>query len=196
MHIGFYGDSFCSEKYNYHSKFHKYKTYIQMLEESLDADIVNLGIGGSSYYDLILHQFVKPYPDICIFTWTDPNRLYHPTIRNLTPGSFGFFARLDEGSFFSPVYKAAKMYYKHLHSDDKAKLECSALLEYFDNRILKDVDSKIIHLWCFEKTYDFKNGTTVDIILNEHATPHNNGANHFGDQNSNRIIFEAISKCL
>ena len=86
--IGFYGDSFCCETSNPHSIAKGYDTYIEKLKTHHDAKITNLGYGGSSVWDVILKQFDEnDVPDICIFCWTDYNRLYDAKLRNLTKGS-------------------------------------------------------------------------------------------------------------
>ena len=86
MKIGFFGDSFCADKWN--SINNDYNTYISMIEKHYDADIVHLGVGGSSVGDLILLQ-LTPFinqniiPDVCVFCWTEPHRLFHRNIRKI-----------------------------------------------------------------------------------------------------------------
>ena len=101
MKIGFFGDSFCAvEK----KEPNEYETYIHKLKKHYNAEIVNLGIPGSSIYDVILLQFKQFYagnnvPDVCIFTWTHYSRLFNRTKRNITPNN---------------AVDAHKDYYKHI----------------------------------------------------------------------------------
>jgi hypothetical protein len=164
MRIGFYGDSFCSDKFTINSiadKFStEYKTYIALLENYYNADITHLGYGGSSHWDLIINQFLKDeasLPDICIFCWTDTNRLYHKTVRGIRERealeySSTKFKVVPTYSFglHTDTWKAAEQYYKYLYDSEKTKLEYKASLHYFDNVLLaKHPDKKFIHLWSF-----------------------------------------------
>ena len=83
MKIAFFGDSFCSHldgkqasvgSYIYNNINYRYDTYIKKLELHYSAEIVHLGLGGSSIYDVILSQFPNflkenSYPDVCVFVY-------------------------------------------------------------------------------------------------------------------------------
>ena len=80
MKIGFFGDSFCADLQS--------GTYLQLLATHYGADVVNVGYGGSSIWDVLLLQidpFIKKnnIPDICVFVWTEPTRLFHQVLRNI-----------------------------------------------------------------------------------------------------------------
>ena len=219
--IGFFGDSFCANKNNPLNIFSKTNTYTSMLADHLKSRIVNLGVGGSSIADTILLQltpFIKSntVPDICVFVWTNPGRLFNRTFRNLNHASV-----LDATSS-DPIWKAAKDYYGHLYDHELIELEYIALLEYIDNNILSSLPSttKIIHLWAFGKFKDFteeflsidhidyhykwKNGieirpalisvsllgSTVEKFINNHVP------NHMDTQEKNDIIFTWIKDAL
>ena len=84
--IGFFGDSFCNRETNEHSMSHDYETYIRQVKNYYNADIVNLGFGGSSIWDLYLNQlkpFIEQPPDITVCVWTNAGRLYHRECRSL-----------------------------------------------------------------------------------------------------------------
>lgn len=159
MKIGFFGDSFCAEMNNTHTWYNKYSTYINMLKDHYKAKIVNLGYGGSSYWDLILQQFppfIDKLPDVCIFVWTSPGRIYHPECRNINH----WVTNMDKIPIteFHPTrllyrkkYKAAAEFYKELYNDEKEKQERISALYHFDRETLVPLmeKTKIIHLWSF-----------------------------------------------
>lgn len=154
--IGFFGDSFCAERINHHSLYYKYNTYMDLLAKHYNADIVNVGKGGSSVYDTILIQ-LKPFidnntvPDICVFVWTNSGRLFNRQVRRINHKS----ALTHKPSLFNifehSIWKAAKQYYEQLYDQEKEDLEYVALLNYVDNILLEQLPSttKIVHLWSF-----------------------------------------------
>jgi len=163
MKIGFFGDSFVEELSNPHSWFHGYKTYLAIIKKHYNAEIVNLGQGGSSYWDVILKQFplvINDLPDVCVFCWTESSRLFHPTVRNIGPWLTGNTKHIDPiGKLLnSKKYDAAKQYYVHLHDQQKAEQEQLAALYYFDNVVLNPIrdKTKIIHLWSFGNILDWE----------------------------------------
>ena len=210
MKIGFFGDSFCMEFSNVHSKKYQYDTYITMLKNHYSADIVNLGEGGSSVWDIIINQFpttIENLPDICIFCWTDSNRLFHRTFRSLTEGSVLNLKEKDiteDHKKQKDIFEAAKHYFLKLHDHEKARLELIAALHYFDDHVLEKISNKttIIHLWSFEKYYNWKNGSNIQYPLIEIARLKNQhpqedlSPNHLGDQNKNQKVFQMIRKVI
>ncbi len=173
MKIGFFGDSFCEELNNSHNVLHGYDTYLTKIKNHYSAEIVNLGHGGSSYWDVILKQFSNNVPDVCIFTWTDYHRIYHPIVRNLTYGTTVDLRlkdiKLSNILNYSTV-QAAKHYFKFLYDDDKSREEMISALYRFDREILANLkNTKIIHLWCFDNLYDWQNGQVLPIILHDLA---------------------------
>lgn len=168
MKIGFYGDSFCSEISNLHSYTNRYETYIKQVKDYYAAEITHLGVGGSSYWDVMLRQLDKNnLPDVCIFVWTDPNRLYHPTIHSITSGSatsqkikHGF-----PGTTRYNTWKAAEQYYAYLHDTNKARAENISAFYFFDREVLPKLQTKILHMWSFESTYQWQTGVTIDTPM-------------------------------
>jgi len=162
MRIGFFGDSFCSAKDTRQS----FNTYIYNIEKHYGADIVNLGYGGSSIYDLIAIQ-LKPYIsdllDVYVFVWTDSMRVFHRSIRNLKSNFVG--------SKSDPIANAVRDYYKYIHDDEVAHLQYVATLQYIDNHILPQLHkAKIIHMWSFGRlprhAWDNKEFDTNEIEYN------------------------------
>lgn len=191
MKIGFYGDSFCSDL----ESNADYKTYIKKIVEHFDAEVVHLGKGGSSVWDLIMHQFPKEdIPDVCVICWTSPWRFYHKTDRSLTYANFE--NKTDKG-----LANACKQYMVHLFDVDKCILEHKAAMVYFDNEVLSKVNSKVIHLWGFGNNfemdnypgiYKFKHGIDDGISLRELAEFKDKVPNHIRGEEQNQKVFELI----
>jgi len=151
--IGFFGDSFCSDISNDHSINNNYSTYLTKVSNHFNATITNTGVGGSSVWDLILIQFKqqleKGLPDICVFVWTDMQRLFDRKYRNIN------FRTSEYTS--TPEHDAAKQYFYHLYDDEKHRLEYMSLLYYFDTVILPNhPNSKFVHLWSFGEELDLR----------------------------------------
>lgn len=211
MDIAFFGDSFCCEK----------SGYIYKLEQHYKANIVSLGRSASSVWDLLLLQFKKfqdanKYPDVCIFIWTAPGKLYHRKHRNLNRGSVAESLQTK----FHPVWKAAQAYYTHLSDDEKEDIEYRACLQYFDTVILSKVPSttKIIHLWSFGKISKFEESefdpstleyyhkwttgveikpalaciSLLDSCLEEMAP----ASNHLDTNAKNELVFQMITEAI
>lgn len=200
MKIGFYGDSFCCEISNPHSILAGYETYIKKIKDHYDAEIVHLGTGGSSVWDVILQQFnADDVPEICIFCWTDPYRLYNKNVRNITYGSLKN-KKIKDYKLSDLIYyrtiSAAKKYFEYLYDSEKSQIEYQAALQYFDNNILKNVKSKIIHLWSFEKKYVWNNGINTDIPLNSFVTGSTLAANHLDGEEINEQVFQMIKEFI
>ena len=163
MKIAFFGDSFCSHldgkqasvgSYIYNNINYRYDTYIKKLELHYSAEIVHLGLGGSSIYDVILSQFPNflkenSYPDVCVFVWTDRSRIFHKTVRNITPSTT--FDTKHHKDKDLEVWNSAKAYYTHLYDHDSANFQFNASLSYFDHTVLSEFSksTKIIHMWSF-----------------------------------------------
>ena len=157
MKIGFFGDSFVHEMSNFHSWYYGYDTFLKKIKDHYRAEIVNLGVGGSSYWDVMLKQF-SPYennfPDVCVFCWTDFSRVYHPLQRNI--GYWTLMPRKWKDIHYSHLlnYKtirAGKEYFKYLYDHEKAKQESISSFYYYDREVLMPIQNKtkIIHLWSF-----------------------------------------------
>lgn len=201
MKIGFYGDSFCCEISNPHSLLKGYDTYIKKIKNYYSASIVHLGVGGSSVWDIILNQFtLEDIPDICIFCWTDYNRIYNKKLRNLTLNSVKD-KPLKDYSIKDLIYlrtiTAAKEYFNHLHDFEKARIENIAAMQYFDLNVLSKVESKIIHLWSFEQQYTWQYGITINTpLINFVLEKTSWAANHLDGDDCNEKVFQIIRTAL
>jgi hypothetical protein len=181
--IGFFGDSFCEYVSNTHSTDHGYKTYIQLLQETYKLDVVNLGMGGSSVWDVLLNQLgplinSNSVPDVCVFVWTHSGKLYHKKSRSLhysgvfhgdNEKKFKWFAETYPNAgynfFDKDIYEAARQYYIHLYDQKKIDIEHLALLEYIDNHVLSKLNTNIIHMWAFgSHNFNMENGWHPDNV--------------------------------
>ena len=170
MRIGFYGDSFCENNSEgpWFGIFKEYDSWVDLLAKSYSAEIVNIGSGGSSHWDLIINQFLSNHanlPDICVFTWTDPYRLYHRKLRHIREyEALQYTATknklLDPGydfGFNKKIWEAAEKYYTHLYDKEKTELEYKSSLYYFDNEVLSKLPHiKFVHLWGFGNVIENK----------------------------------------
>lgn len=213
MKIGFFGDSFCAEMRNQHSILHRYSSYIKLIKDHYHADIVNLGVGGSSCWDVILQQFPKfkdNLPDVCVFVWTDWNRLYHPKVRNI--GNWVLIPKiLNEFSpsrfLYSKYYKLAQDYYKEFYDDHKALQERTAALYHFDKTVLEPIMSKtkIIHCWSFVENNKFRFSSGMECapalkLFSMHNMPANHDdsfcANHIYGKENNKLLSQMIIQAI
>ena len=75
--IGFFGDSFCASNQS--------ESWCNILQEKLGCDrIRSFGEPGKSIWS-VFFQYNKlieqnRVPDISVFCWTEPHRLYHPEL--------------------------------------------------------------------------------------------------------------------
>lgn len=136
--IGYFGDSFCAGRES--------ESWCNLLANKLDARVVHWGEPGRSIWTTII-QFNRlkgqnRLPDICVFCWTEPYRLYHPNLilsANTIP-----LEGVDPN-----VYKALDDYWKYLHSYDKDELSYEYALKWFDQNVLSKVNKKIVQMWSF-----------------------------------------------
>lgn len=217
--IGFFGDSYCAindDTSRFAEDYSWLTTYISLVSKKYNLEVVNLGIPGSSIYDCLLLQFKSfmknnKLPDICVFVWTDPNRLFHRTTRKINYGTARMSTEL-EGEWL-----AARQYYEHLHDDEVAELQYVSVLHYYDNFIFSNIvdDTKIIHLWGMGKAtkltnktdpisseqvdyyYRWKNGMEIRPSLATLSRVfYDTAPNHIGTQEKNNLACEWISAAI
>lgn len=188
--IAFFGDSFCSVLKDKYSIENNYQTYIEKVSISLDANIVNLGVDGSNIWDVVLIQMPevlkKIKPDVCIFVWTDPSRIFNRTHRNLN----SWIIQVKEFKNTNrSLHNAVTQYYNYLYDEEKHNLEARALLYYFDNEIISKMKGiKFIHFWSFENSVCHRWSTGVEIRPSlEIISRWNNGMLAASDARTNHI---------
>jgi hypothetical protein len=208
MKIGFFGDSFCA----WHeppvlSKRTHPETYIKKIQKHYNADIVNLGINGSSIYDLMLLQ-IKPfiekneYPDVCVFVWTNYARLFHRSYRGMNAVSVQYKDDSD------PIINAAKQYFIHLLDWESHRFQYEAALQYFDLNTLSKFPNttKIIHCWAYKNIYEWKHGVVanpaqqlIELALQDRTEKdlaNDIALNHLDTEDKNNIVFETIKTAI
>jgi hypothetical protein len=211
--IGFFGDSFCSDRKD---PSNSVKTYIETVCELLNVTCTHSGHGGSSVWDLYLKQFLpklktNSLPDICVMVWTEPYRLYHHSVRNMT------YSTVEQNQNKTALWRAAYQYYQLLMDHDKTLWEYRMLMDYFDRRIAQQCPkTKFIHMWSFgysdnwsdetfrnnnvEYLHDWRMGVEIQpamatVALQGGVTMQQMGgqcANHLVDQDKHNIVARAI----
>ena len=218
--IGFFGDSYCAindDSSRFNEDYSWLTTYISLVSKKYDLEVVNLGKPGSSIYDCLLLQF-GPFlkrnmlPDICVFAWTDPNRLFHRTIRNINFGTTKMSNHLEN------EWQAASQYYKYLHDNEVAELQYLSVLRYYDDTVFSNLvdKTKIIHIWGFGKIqkppkdeskpvdpstisylHRWKHGVEIRPAWSTLSrTFYDTAPNHIGTQEKNNVACEWISTAI
>jgi hypothetical protein len=205
--IGYFGDSFCAERINGHSLFHRYDSYMIKVEKEYNCKTVHTGMGGSGVWDLIINQFnsLDKIPDVCVFFWSKPGRLFHREVRKLSVGHVLQPKWYSYKLLKKPVYDAARSYYLHLQDWEKEKLEYLSAIEYFDRHTLSNINSKIIHFWSIDAAdYKFINGVEIRPSVYNlsliNSTPDAMDAdprcNHLEGDIKNQLMFSWIKEAI
>ena len=153
--IGFFGDSFCASN--------QPKSWCNILQEKLGADRIRwFGEPGSSVWSTMFkfNKLIEQnhVPDISIFCWTEPYRLYHPELilsSNTEP-----LEGVDPN-----IYKALDSYWKYLHSTEKDDMAYEYALRYYDQNVLAKLENKtVVQMWSFkpEAIIELQTGTFID----------------------------------
>jgi hypothetical protein len=165
--IGYFGDSFCESQ--------EKDSWCVLLADKLKCEVKHWGRGGSSVwsvfldYQRLLHN--DALPDVCVFCYTEPYRLYHPTV----PLAYGVqpFPGPDEN-----LWKAADMYYVYLQDRKKDELAYRYALQWFDqNELPRAKDKKIVQMWSirpfelagYPGNIKLQTGTFIDESILRHA---------------------------
>jgi hypothetical protein len=205
--IGYFGDSFCAERVNGHSILYRYDSYMRKLEKHYNCKTVHTGIGGSGVWDLIINQFNKldTLPDVCVFFWSKPGRLFHREVRKLSVGHVLEPKWYSYNPFKKPIYDAARGYYLHLQDWEKEQLEYLSAIEYFDRHTLSKLNSKIIHVWSVDVgNYRFINGVEITPALYKlsligstpEAMDRDARCNHLDGDVKNELVFKWLRDAI
>ncbi len=214
LRIGFFGDSFCAK--NDISEDNDYETYIKKIEKHYNADIVNLGVVGSSIYDTLLLQ-LSPYiednnvPDVCVFVWTNIGRLYNKKIRHINCYPADYVYGLTKTLEDKNILDAARTYYRYLQDDDLDIFHARSAFHYIDDIILPKLapKTKIIHLWSFgnlengiiEYLHNWKTGVEirpalVTLVSSNGVLNNSFDPNHLSGECKNDIVFNWIKNAI
>jgi len=137
--IGFFGDSFCASN--------QPESWCNLLQQRLGCDrIQHIGEPGRSIWSVFFkfNRLIQEnrVPDISVFCWTEPYRLYHPDLvlsANTKP-----LEGVDPA-----VYDALDNYWRYLHSYEKDEMAYEYALRHYDQNILSKVESEIVQMWSF-----------------------------------------------
>ena len=137
--MGFFGDSFCASN--------QPESWCNLLQERLGCDhIRHFGEPGRSIWSVFFkfNELIKnnQVPDIAVFCWTEPYRLYHPALvlsANTEP-----LKDVDVN-----VYKTLDNYWRYLHSYEKDEMAYEYALKHYDQNILSQLRSEIVQMWSF-----------------------------------------------
>ena len=172
--IGFFGDSFCASN--------QPESWCNILQEKIGADRIRyFGYPGRSIWS-VFFQYNKliqqnKVPDISIFCWTEPYRLYHP--RHVLSANTQPLEGVDPN-----MYKALDEYWIHLHSYDKDEMAYEYALKHYDQNILSKVDSEIVQMWSFKpfETADKDTGIQLSTgtFIDESVYAFSGGKNAWG----------------
>ena len=157
--IGFFGDSFCASN--------QPESWCNILQQKLGCQRIRwFGNPGKSIWS-VFFQFNKlieqnRVPDIYIFCWTEPHRLYHPELI-LSIGTQPLEG-VDPN-----IYKTLDNYWKYLHNTEKSEIAYEYALKYYDQNVLSKVDKQIVQMWSFKPDKDRKltTGTFIDESMFE-----------------------------
>jgi hypothetical protein len=182
--IGFFGDSFCASNQS--------ESWCNILQEKL-------GCGGSRsfgepgrsiwsvffQYNRLIEQ--NRVPDISVFCWTEPYRLYHP--KHILSANTQPLEGVDPN-----IYKALDEYWIHLHSYDKDEMAYEYALKHYDQNILSNVDSEIVQMWSFRpfETADKDAGIKLNTgtFIDESVYAFSGGKDTWGHGDINHMTVE------
>lgn len=179
--INFCGDSFCASDHE--------NSWTNILTNLLGYSTFGRGKDGSAHEHAI--QSFNPNADITVFCWTEPHRLYHSNYAiNMNA--------CDSHRKEIPIYEAAYQFYKQIHElqyfNDRQKRD----LYWFDHEVLSKYIGTIIHLWNFNKTYNFIHGLTVKRCLINFSSTHKENTkilNHLSFE-QNKLLANKLYKLL
>ena len=106
-----------------------------------------MGRGGASIWNTFMsyETLVKrnTLPDTLVFCWTEPYRLYHPSLI--------LSANTEPLEGVDPkVYQALEDYWKYLHNYDKDEMSYEYSIRYYDEHVLSQVKGEVIQMWSFK----------------------------------------------
>lgn len=187
--IGFFGDSFCASN--------QPESWCNILQEKLGCAKPRwFGQPGRSIWTTFMHfnNLIKKdqVPDISVFCWTEPYRLYHPKLilsANTKP--------LEEVN--PKIYKALDDYWKYLHNYDKDEMAYEYALQFYDQNVLSKLDKKkIVQMWSFRpfETAGKDAGIrlTAGTFIDESMYAFSGGKNSWGRGTINHMTVEQNQK--
>ena len=182
--IGFFGDSFCASNQS--------ESWCNILQQKLGTDRIRwFGKPGRSIWSVFFqfNDLIKrgAVPDISIFCWTEPYRLYHP--KHILSANTEPLEGVDPN-----IYKALDQYWIHLHNYDKDEMAYEYALRHYDQNILSEVNSEIVQMWSFrpfetagkDAGIKLQSGTFID----ESVYAFSGGKDNWGNGTINHMTVE------
>ena len=204
--IGFFGDSYCSELKAIDGDRRlevNWDTYIEIIRDKLSLELVHLGYLGTSIWDLLLLQlpyFLKSntLPDICVFLWTEPSRIFNRDFRRISSNPLNYH-EIENDEFRTTV----KNYYKYLYDEELQRFQYKSALYYFDKEVLSlyKNKTKFVHLksnYSLDNfNYSFSNGVTFredlfSFFRNKQPSDGIRASNHIYGQENNELLASKI----
>jgi len=182
--IGFFGDSFCASN--------QPESWCNILQQKLGTDRIRwFGNPGKSIWSVFFqyNNLIKEnrVPDISIFCWTEPYRLYHP--KHILSANTQPLEGVDPN-----MYKALDEYWIHLHNYDKDEMAYEYALKHYDQNILSKVNSEIVQMWSFRpfETADKDAGInlTTGKFIDESIYAFSGGKDNWGKGDINHMTVE------
>ena len=159
--IGFFGDSFCASN--------QPESWCNILTGKLGCSRPRwFGRPGKSIWSTMFdyNRLIETdqVPDISVFCWTEPYRLYHKSL------TLSANTKPLEG--VNPkIYEALDDYWKYLHSYEKDEMAYSYAIQHYDRNVLSNVDSDIVQMWSFRpfetRNIDAKIKLTTGTFIDE-----------------------------
>ena len=182
--IGFFGDSFCASNQD--------ESWCNILQEKLGCERPRwFGQPGRSIWTTFMHfnHLIKMdrVPDVSVFCWTEPYRLYHPSLI--------LSANTEPLEGVDPkVYEALEDYWKYLHNYDKDEMSYEYALRHYDEHVLSKVDGEVIQMWSFRpfETADKDAGITLTsgTFIDESMYAFSGGKEAWGRGTINHMTIE------
>lgn len=182
--IGFFGDSFCASN--------QPESWCNILQEKLGCARPRwFGQPGRSIWSTFMHfnNLIKmgQVPDISVFCWTEPYRLYHPKLI--------LSANTEPLEGVNPkVYEALDDYWKYLHNYDKDEMAYEYALRYYDQEVLSKIDKTIIQMWSFRpfETAGKDAGIVLQTgtVIDESMFAFSGGKKHWGRGTINHMTVQ------
>lgn len=131
-------------------------TYKTIIGEHYKTTPEFRGVGGSGPWTAFFDYLDYPNKqdiDVAIFAWSEPYRIYHPTIKSLNFSTVIYDVPnplYEKDVDYKKIIEAGKMFYRYLENTTKIDYEMYGLLCMFDQMIAKDNKrTKFIHMDCF-----------------------------------------------
>ena len=155
--IQFCGDSFCLDTDD--------NAWTTILANKLGVVLTGKGKGGTAH-EYVFKTF-NPNATYTVICWTDASRVHVPS-RDFDVSSATAQAYSKPNDSFpvtDKLWPAALVYYKYIHNISYAELRQQRELYWFDQSVLSQSKTKIIHIFNFKNLYTFTHGYTFEIPL-------------------------------